>query len=287
MKFSFLGVGTMGEPLAMNILKAGEELHVYTRRQECAERFREAGATVVKDKTELAECDVLCTCLPQPEQITDAVTGGSGLYRLMQPGSIHLEFSTIAPTTAHNLADTAQARKIEYVQAMVIKTPAIAAAGHAPLFLGGSSLAMERLWPVLKKIGIPYNLKTIDAACTVKLVSNLIGMTNVALVAEGLKIGQAAGVDGEELLKLLLETGCTSFQLQTRGPWMLAHDFKARGSIDVAYKDMRLGYAMAKALGFNPKLMEQGLRYLELGHAEGIGNEDVCALYKLITQERH
>ena len=69
-----------------------------------------------------------------------------------------------------------------------------------------------------EKIAVPTNLKTIDAACAVKLVSNLVGMTHVALVAEGLSIGHAAGVAGKELLKLLLDTGCVSFQMRTRGP---------------------------------------------------------------------
>ena len=286
MKFSFLGVGNMGEPLAMNLLKAGEELQVYTGRKDCAERFRAAGATVVGDKAALADCDVLCTCLPLPEHLLAAVLGEEGLYARMRAGSIHLEFSTIDPATAHRLADAASARGIEYVQATVSKTPAIAAAGQAPLFLGGSAKAMETLWPVLKQIAIPYNLKTVDASCAVKLVSNLIGMTNVALVAEGLRIGQAAGVDGEKLLELLLDTGCASFQMKTRGPWMLADDYKARFSIDIAAKDLRLGCAMAKDLGFAPRLMEQGLSYLKAGHEEGLGDEDVCALYKVIGQQK-
>ncbi|MBD5558732.1 MAG: NAD(P)-dependent oxidoreductase [Desulfovibrio sp.] len=285
MNFSFLGVGNMGEPLAMNLLKAGEELRVYTRREDCAGRFRAAGATVVGAPADLADCDVLCTCLPQPDQILAAVMGDSGLYRRMPPGAIHLEFSTIEPATAHRMADAAGACGVEYIQATVSKTPAIAAEGHAPLFLGGSAKAIEKLWPVLKKIAIPYDLKTVDAACAVKLVSNLIGMTNVALVAEGLRIGQAAGVDGEKLLELLLDTGCASFQMKTRGPWMLEEDYKARFSIDIAAKDLRLGCAMARELGYEPKLMEQGLKYLEEGHARGIGEEDVCALYKLMGRK--
>lgn len=285
MKFSFLGVGNMGEPLAMNLLKAGEELQVYTSREDCARRFRAAGATVVREKKDLADCDVLCTCVPMPEHLLAAVLGEGGLYAQMRPGAIHLDFSTVAPATAQKLADAAKAWGLDHVQATVSKTPAVAAAGEAPLFLGGSAKAIEKLWPVLKKIAIPYDLKTVYAACAVKLVSNLIGMTNVALVAEGLRIGQAAGVDGEELLALLLDTGGASSQMKTRGPWMLAHDYAARFSIDIAAKDLRLGLAMAEELGYAPRLMEQGLRYLEKGHTEGIGHEDVCALYKVIRQD--
>lgn len=282
MEFSFLGIGNMGEPLAMNLLKIGEQLQVYTRRPQCAQKFAEAGAKVADNILQLADCDVLCTCLPLPEHVIEAVEGGNGLYRHMRPGAIHLEFSTIDPATASRLAASAAACGIKYVQATVSKTPAIAAEGNAPLFVGGSREAIEKLWPVLEKIARPVDLKTTDAACAVKLVSNLIGMSNVALVAEGLRIGQAAGMDGEELLSLLLDTGCASFQMKTRGPMMLEGDFKALFSIDIASKDLRLGCAMAKELGFEPKMMEQTLKYLREGHEMGIGEEDVCALYKVV-----
>ena len=286
MKFSFLGVGNMGEPLAMNLLKAGEQLQVFTKRADCAKRFTDAGAIVVQKPGELASCDVLCTCLPQPAHIIEAMTGANGLYNSMRSGSIHLEFSTVDPETANMLADEAAKYGIEYVQATVSKTPAVAARGEAPLFVGGSSQAIKKLWPVLEKIAKPYDLKTVEASCAIKLVSNLIGMSNIALVAEGLRIGQAAGADGKELLSLLLDTGCASFQMQTRGPWMLDEDFRARFSIDIAAKDLRLGCAMAKKLGYEPKLMRQTLNYLEEGHKQGIGEEDVCALYKLIKPAR-
>lgn len=285
MRISFLGVGNMGEPLAMNFIKAGEDMCIFTTRSDCARRFAEAGATIAENREALAQCDLLCTCLPQPHQIVEAVTGTDGLYRLMPKGSIHLEFSTIEPATANMLLEAAAGFGIAYVQATVSKTPAIAAKGEAPLFLGGSAQAIEKLWPLLCEIAKPYNLKTVDAACAVKLVSNLIGMTNVALVAEGLRIGQAAGVEGELLLELLLDTGCASFQMKTRGPWMLVGDFKARFSIDIAAKDLRLGCAMAEKLGFDPRLMKQGLAYLKLGQEEGIGREDVSALYSLVRPE--
>lgn len=285
MNFSFLGVGNMGLPLAMNLIRANENVLVYTRRPDCATKFRDAGARVAAARSELADCDVLCTCLPQPQHVIDAVTGPDGLYKQMKPGAIHLEFSTIAPATANMLAAQAADSGLEYVQATVSKTPAVAAAGEAPLFLGGSQSAIRKLWGILEKIAKPYDLKTIDAACGVKLISNLIGMSNIALVAEGLRIGQAAGIAGQELLDLLLDTGCASYQMKVRGPWMLAHDFEARFSIDIAAKDLRLGCAMAEDLGLNPELMRQTLRYLEKGHAQGIGEEDVSALYKIVGKK--
>lgn len=282
MRFSFLGVGNMGEPLAINLLKAGESLQVFTTRAACAAKFRAAGATVVQNPQDLANCDVLCTCLPLPEHLEKALLGKNGLHAAMSANTIHVDFSTIAPKTAEMLAEDAARHGIAYIQATVSKTPAIAAKGEAPLFVGGDQKAVEKLWPVLAKIAKPHNLQTIQASCAVKLISNLIGMSNVALVAEGLRIGQLAGINGSELLNLLLDTGCASFQMQTRGPWMLEGDFKARFSIDIAAKDLRLGCEMAKNWGYEPEMIGRTLAYLKEGQRLGIGGEDVAALYKIV-----
>ena len=281
MHFSFLGLGNMGAPLAMNLLKAGEKLNIYKRSDACAEDFTSHCAKAAAKIADLADCDVLCTCLPMPQHVMNTVLGSDGLYAKMRPGSIHLEFSTLDPATAEKLAQAAAARGIGYVQATVSKTPAIAAEGNAPFFVGGDRPSVEKLMPILKKIGKPHDLRTVDAACAVKLISNLIGMSNVALVAEGLRVGKLAGMDGNELLDLLLDTGCASFQMKTRGPWMEAGDYKARFSIDIAAKDLRLGCAMAAAWGYKPKLFAQTLQYLQQGHEEGIGDEDVSALFKI------
>lgn len=282
MRFSFLGTGNMGLPLAMNILATGNELTIYSSRSECQEQFKQKGAKIAPNIAELAKCDVLCTCLPLPNHVEKAVLGEEGLYAHMQPGSVHLEFSTIAPATANILKDAAQKRGIAYIQATVSKTPEVAAQGNAPLFVGGDQEAIDELWPVLEKIGKPTNLKTVDAACAIKLISNLIGMSNIAIVAEALKIGNLAGIDGQQLLSLLLDTGAASFQMKTRGPWILAEDFKARFGIDIAAKDLTIGCAMAEKLGYEPKIISQTLQYLREGHAAGIGHEDVCAIYKLL-----
>ena len=283
MRFSFLGLGNMGAPLARNILLAGEELTIFTRRPECAATFAAEGATVATSVQELAHCDVLCTCLPLPEHVREAVLGAGaaeGLYAAMGPGSIHLEFSTIDPATANSLAAAAGAKGVAYVQATVGKTPQMAMKREEPLFVGGNRAAVGTLWPLLEKIGQPHDVESVDAACAVKLLSNMIGMANLAVLAEGLRIGQAAGMKPDALLPLLQDTGARSFQMDVRGPWMAAGDFSPRFAVDLAAKDLRLGCAMARAWGCEPRLTEDALGMFKKAQAEGLGGEDACAVFK-------
>ena len=80
MLVSFIGLGNMGAPLAKNIMAAGESLMVYGRTPRRLEPFREAGAQVAAELSDLAACDVLCTCLPLPEHVAGTVLGENGLY---------------------------------------------------------------------------------------------------------------------------------------------------------------------------------------------------------------
>lgn len=285
MLFGFIGLGNMGAPLALNIMKAGEQLMVFARTEGRTAPFAEAGARVAATLDELAGCDVLCTCLPLPHHVTDIVLGkdgAEGLYASMKPGSIHVEFSTIDPATAGRMVEAAKVRGIAYVQCTVGKTPAMAAKCEEPLFIGGDREAVAKLMPVFEKIGQPRDVDTVNASCAVKLLSNLVGMANLAILAEGMRIGQLAGMDPHQLVELLQDTGARSFQLDVRGPWIASEDFNARFGVDLAAKDMRLGCAMARDWGFAPAMMEQARDFFQQAGKEGHGEEDCCAVFKVM-----
>lgn len=284
MRVSFLGLGNMGMPLAVNILKTGMTLTIFSSSAIKAEKFAAKGALVADSILDLANCDILCTCLPLPTDVLDVAMRRENLHELMLRGSVHLEMSTIGPDMARVLQSNAKKYGIGYVQATVSKTPAVAAKGEAPFFVGGDPADISRVMPLLEKIGKPRDVHTVVAACAVKLISNLIGMSNIAVLAEGLRIGQLAGMDLGELLDLLLDTGAASFQMKTRGPMIIEGDFRARFSVDLAAKDLRLGCAMARELGYEPKMMGQALACLQEGQLEDLGDEDVCALFKIASQ---
>lgn len=285
MRFGCVGLGKMGAPLALNIMKAGEELMVYARTASQTVPFAEAGARVAASVLELAECDVLCTCLPLPQHVMDLVLGKdgrTGLYAAMKPGAIHVEFSTIDPSSAERMAAAAKEYGIAYVQCTVGKTPAMAAKCEEPLFIGGDREAVAKLMPVFEKIGLPRDVGTVSASCAVKLLSNLIGMTNLVVLAEGMRIGQIAGMDPHQLIELLQDTGARSFQLDVRGPWMASEDFVSRFDVEIAIKDLNLGCTMAEDWGFSPVLMDHARKAFIRAAKEGYGKEDGCAVIKIM-----
>ncbi len=280
MHFGFIGLGKMGAPLARNLLRAGHRLTVFTRDPEKARAFADLGASVAQARPDLAACEVLCTCLPRPEHVAETVLGEEGLYARMEKGAIHVEFSTIDPGTALALARAAREKGLRYIQCPVGKTPEMAARGESPLFFGGDREAIEKLSPVFSRIGRPRDMGTVEAACAVKLLSNLIGMTNVAVLAEGLRIAKLAGMDLRRVLELLADTGARSFQMDVRGPAMADGDFTPRFALELTVKDLELGCRMAEDWGYVPELMETALKQYRRAAAQGLGREDSCAVMK-------
>lgn len=273
----------MGGPLARNLIRAGKRVRVYNRSPERREQTLAAGTTGVPalSLADMAPCDVVFSCLALPEHALAAMLGPDGAYAHMKRGAIHVELATIDPATARTLAEAAAARGIAYVQCSLGKTPAHAEKAEEPLFVGGDRQAMAALadiWPI---IGVFNDVGTYAAACAVKLISNLIGMTNAVVLSEGLRVGEAAGLDGDTLLRLLADTGARSFQMDARGGNMARADYApTRCSLDVALKDMRLGCAMSRGFGLEVPLLQGALARYEAAASQGLGQKDFAAVHE-------
>jgi len=274
----------MGGPLARNFIRAGKDVLVFDLSEEAIQRALAAGTSGkgAKSIDELGACDLVFTSLPLPKHVHEVMSGPNGLYAKLKSGSIHVELSTIDPKTAEKLADEAKGKGVAYIQSTLGKTPGHAEKAEEPMFIGGDKALVDKLMDIFKIIGLPYYVGSIAASCAVKLISNMIGMTNLAILAEGFRAGEKAGLDGKLLLELLQDTGARSFQMDVRGPWIVADDFNTRFGLDLALKDVRLGMEMAKAWGLDLYAMEAALDYYQKGSAAGYGKEDCNAVYKVI-----
>jgi 3-hydroxyisobutyrate dehydrogenase-like beta-hydroxyacid dehydrogenase len=285
MQIGFIGVGQMGGGLARNLIRAGKTVLVHDLNPEAVKTTLAAGTTgrAVASLDELAAADVVFTSLPLPQHLEAVMLGEKGLLAKMRKGSTYIDVSTIDPGTARKLSDAAEARGIAFLECPLGKTPAQAEKAEEPIFVGGKKAVYEKMLATLQIIGKPvYYLGEVEASCALKLISNLVGMTNLAVLAEGVRIGEKAGIEPKLLIELLTDTGARSFQMDVRGPWIAAGDFKSRFGLDLALKDVRLGCEMAKAWGNDARTMQTALDYLKRGSEAGYGKEDCNAIYKLI-----
>lgn len=275
----------MGGGLARNLIRAGKEVLVYDLNPEAVNKTLEAGSTgkAANQLQELATADIVFTSLPLPQHLEETMLGETGLLNAMRAGATYIDVSTIDPQTARKLATAAETAGVKFLECPLGKTPAQAETAEEPIFVGGDEAIYQELKPILEIIGNPvYYMGTVEAACALKLISNLIGMTNLAVLAEGIRIGEKAGIEPKYLLELLGDTGAKSFQMDVRGPWIASGDFNSRFGLELALKDVRLGVEMAQAWGNDARTMQVALDYLKQGAANGLGKEDCNAIYKII-----
>jgi len=285
MNIGFVGVGLMGGPLARNLIRAGKEVLVFDLSADAVKKTLEAGTSgkAASSLGELSDCDLVFTSLPMPQHIKGVMLGDEGLLNIMKSGATHIELSTIDPGTSLELRDAAAEKGIKFMQCTLGKTPAHAEKAEEPLFIGGDKDVFDQLediWPI---IGEPaYYMGGVEASCAVKLISNMVGMANLAVLAEGIRAGEKAGIERSVLVELLQDTGARSFQMDVRGPWIAAGDFENRFGLDLALKDVRLGCEMARAWGLDLKTMEAVLDLYKKASADGFGKEDCNAVFKVV-----
>lgn len=285
MKYGYIGLGLMGGPLARNLIRAGKDVTVFDLSTAAIERTLAVGTTgkAAKSVEELVDCDVVFTSLPLPKHLEGTMLGENGLLNKMKKGSVYIDVSTIDPKTARKLADFAASKGIGFLACPLGKGPAQAEKAEQPIFAGGKKEVYEKMLETLNIVGSPvYYLGDVEQAYAFKLISNMIGMTNLAVLAEGLRIGEKAGIDPKQLTELLADTGANSFQLQVRGPWIVNNDFANRFGVSLALKDVRLGCEMADAWDYDARFTKLAKKFYEDAEAKGFGSEDCNAVYKVL-----
>jgi 3-hydroxyisobutyrate dehydrogenase-like beta-hydroxyacid dehydrogenase len=282
MQVGFIGLGRMGSGLAQNLVKAGYALKVYDVNAKAVATLVQAGAQAATSARELARvCDVLFTSLPLPRDVETMLIGESGCLSVLPEKSTVIDVSTIDPQTAIRIAEAFIRAGCAFLACPLGKGPTHAAEGTSPIFAGGQKEVFEQQRPLLEKIGQPVYLGDVEQSTSFKLISNMIGMTNIAVLVEGLTLGAKAGIDPQLLQDLLMTTGADSFQLQLRGPWILSDDYAPRFSIGPAAKNLRLSVVMAREWDTPVPFGKLAHETFRRAQEQGFGNEDTAAIYKI------
>ena len=285
MRITCIGVGNMGGAVARRLAGGEFDVTVQDPSADAMERCVTAGAVAADSlPSAVANADLVLTSLPTPELVVSTV---SAVLDEVGPDTVVMDISTIDPQTARAVADRCAEADVPFVACPLGKTPAHAEKGTIPLFVGGDVKALVRIKPVLDWMGEKtYHFDTVEAATTFKLVSNFVGMANVAVLAEGLAIANRAGIDDAAFAEALADTGAASFQSDLRLPWMIDCDWTSRFGVDLAAKDVRLAVGSAAVWKVPTPVGSAALAQLMSAATEGWGGQDVVAMAKLVDAER-
>jgi 3-hydroxyisobutyrate dehydrogenase-like beta-hydroxyacid dehydrogenase len=216
-----IGLGSMGQPMAANLLKAGYPVRVWNRSPGPAAALAEQGATVVSRPEEVAEPGaVLLSSLPNDRVLEEVIGANHELLRRLGPGGVHLSTSTVAPETARRLAEGHARAGVTYLAAPVLGRPDAAAAARLWVFLSGPAAARQRVEPVLRAVGQGVFDLGDDpgAANVVKLACNFLLAAAIEAMAEAFALAEKNGVERRLVADLLGQTifDCPAYRNYSR-----------------------------------------------------------------------
>ena len=254
-KIGFIGLGLMGKPMAMNLLKAGHSLTVWNRTTARASELVAAGAVLAKTPREVAEAsEVLITIVSDPPALESVLWGTpgkeDGALGGLKAGSIYMDSSTVSPALVKKVAAACRERGVGFLDAPVTGGDWGAREGNLVFMIGGDAEALQDMEPILKVIGKKwFHLGPNGAGQTIKLAMNAILALEVAGVAEAIGLVTRAGLSGEQLAEVLQSSMGRSGLLDVKTPLMLKGDFKPSFPLRLMHKDLGLALELGNQLG--------------------------------------
>ena len=281
MKVGFIGIGVMGAPMALNILKGGHQLTVFDRSQEAVDKLVQAGAKAAATAREVgAASDIVVTMLPEPQHVEEVVLGQDGVAAGLRPGGIVIDMSTIDPQTSVRVGDVLRSRGMELVDSPVGKTSEHAATGTLTLMVGGNKEAIERAMPVLKCMGTDTFLcGGPGTGHAMKITNNLLATTIMMANTEALAIGIKSGLTLELMQEVMRTTMAWNQQFAVAMPKKaFVGDDSPGFAIRLACKDVRLACDLAQSLGFPALVGRAAQKTMENVMEQGLGDRDTAAV---------
>lgn len=282
MKLGFIGLGIMGKPMAINLMKAGHELVVYDIVKENVEYVTENGAVSANSAKEVAEaCDIVITMLPNSPHVKAVVLGENGVLEGAAPGTILIDMSSIAPLASKEIYEVCADKQVEVLDAPVSGGEPKAIDGTLSIMVGGKEDIFNKVYPILMNMGASaVYCGEIGAGNTTKLANQIIVALNIAAVAEAFSLSTKAGVDPERVFAAIRGGLAGSTVMDAKVPMILERNFKPGFKIDLHIKDLNNALDTGHALGVPLVLSASVMEMLQKLRAEGMGQEDHSALAK-------
>jgi 2-hydroxy-3-oxopropionate reductase len=287
----FIGVGTMGREMALNLLKAGHRVRLFDVRRDAAEGLRSAGAEVASSVADAVQhADLAITMLPDTTHVEEVVLGPDGILAHPPAGRVLVEMSTISPQATRQMNAALAKAGVAMLDAPVSGGPQGAKNATLSIMVGGEATVLEKVRPVLSAMGTTVvHMGEAGAGQVTKLCNQLVVGINLQGVCEAIALGRAAGVDLDKLRDALLGGSAASWMMQHLAPKMLARDADAGFRIDLMLKDLRLTGELAFALGtpLPGNALVTSLFLEARAHGEGgNGNQALYRVYdRLCNQE--
>jgi 3-hydroxyisobutyrate dehydrogenase len=281
MKTTVIGLGAMGAGIAGNLYRAGHLTHAWNRSPQRAEVAAKRHGFALADSLEAAagQADLVITSVAAD---TDLKQVSERLARVMTAGSVVLDTSTVSIETAHQVAERLEAHGIHFLDAPVSGGKEGAEKATLVMMVGGDAAVLRQLMPVLESISRKVvHLGAVGSGQATKAVNQIMCAGINQAVSEALAFGQHQGLDMDKVIDVVSSGAAGNWFVEHRGRNMTRGVFDPGFRVALHHKDLKICQAMLAADGVQLPMVEMTLVHYERLMAEGHGDEDISALYRV------
>ncbi|KJD40878.1 MULTISPECIES: NAD(P)-dependent oxidoreductase [Paenibacillus] len=278
----FIGLGTMGAPMASNLLKQGFGVTVYNRTASRCEPLVEQGARAASTPREAAEGQhLVITMVSDDQSIRDVYYGQDGVFAGLTAGMTVMDNSTISPELVKQLAVEADKLGCSFIDAPVTGSKPAAVDGTLVFMVGGHAETIAAQSDVFDTLGKKVlHMGPNSSGAVAKLAHNtMVGINNLAL-AEGFAIAAKSGIPADSFLELVQLGSAGSKAADLKGRKIIEHDFSNQFSLALMLKDLKLAASLTDSLSIPTPMLSIAKSLFQAGQTQGYGDEDLSAVVK-------
>jgi 2-hydroxy-3-oxopropionate reductase len=280
MRIGFIGLGRMGKPMAINLVKVGHDVTVVNRSQEKVRELVALGAKAGTTPAALAaESDVTMACLFETETIEQVIEGPGGVLEGAGPGSMLIDFSTQRPAMARRIAARCQEAGVAYVEAPISGTGQRVWDADLTVMVGSGDDEFERALPLLRVLGKNVqHMGGVGTGNATKLVNNMVKDVTAAASMEALVLGAKLGMDPRALYEAMRTASAANRQLDRIAPKILERIFnEGSSSVGTTIKDQALVQELIDEAGMTLPLRDAALALFKRAADAGYADDDTAA----------
>jgi len=287
-KVAFIGLGVMGFPMAGYISKAGHDVTVYNRTSAKADKWTSTykGKTAATPAEAAKDADFIFTCVGNDNDLREVTTGSDGAFQNVKKGAVFIDNTTASAQVARELFNTATEKGFGFLDAPVSGGQAGAENGALTVMVGGQQSDFEKAEPIIdcysKKIKL---LGSAGSGQLAKMVNQICIAGLVQGLSEGLRFGQNAGLNVEDVVEVISKGAAQSWQMENRFKTMLDDKFDYGFAVDWMRKDLGIAMEEAKTNGSKLPVTEIVDQYYSEVQKNGGNRFDTSSLITLLPKK--
>jgi len=285
-KVAWIGLGNMGAPMSINMVKAGHDVTVWNRNIDKAAPVRDAGAKVAASAAEAAiGAEFIFTTVAGDEALEAVTFAPGGVVESMASGAILIDMSTVSIDISEKVDEAVAAKNGQFLRCPVSGSTVLAAAGTLTTLCSGPKDAYDKAMPLFEKLGGKhFYIGIANEARTMKLALNMMIATSCQMFAESLVICEKAGMDPGVAMDVICGSVVGSPFIQYKCPPIRERKFNPAFSIDLMIKDIDLALATAQRLGVTAPVTALTKQMLAAMANMGRGGWDIASLIPLVEE---